>query len=510
MVKPKGKDEQSISVTAATAFATIKDQCGLAGGWEFKYKGKNCTMKMRVSEIGVQSGDIIHAYPLKSKSATLQAWRLKNGITKKAYVDHKSLHLQTQETTVDEAIRTRRAIKEVGDRVCKVQTILTAKPPRNLGVEDMAAKISDSMKVSMMNKICDEYGLNRWGLKKSKKALLMARELDHEMVEAQMDTATKIGPLDRFFSGVEDKKCDGHCEGQHLALPGSTLCQNCVPSANGACDSGNARLPKQVLWHPPAEEQPVNASFSVERKAAKKARVARVRPVRPAETTVCAQPLKSGMRKGEPCGAKLPCKRHKSEAAEESAVEPVAAVEPAAAEQAAESAAAEEPAGPRAKARALAREGKVGEGDGTSGAWQLRCLGGEEESVAEDEAEEGAVAEETAAASESVPKHVLWHAVAEETAALESAVAEETAALESAVAEEQEPLPKKQRLGESSVPKHVLWHAEQPGSQKCDSAGCLRARCEGKGDCCCYPCASTSGKHSPEFPRRGTIGTSGA
>ena len=458
MVKPKGKDEQSISVTAATAFATIKDQCGLAGGWEFKYKGKNCTMKMRVSEIGVQSGDIIHAYPLKSKSATLQAWRLKNGITKKAYVDHKSLHLQTQETTVDEAIRTRRAIKEVGDRVCKVQTILTAKPPRNLGVEDMAAKISDSMKVSMMNKICDEHGLNRWGLKKSKKALLMARELDHEMVEAQ---TMKIGPLDRFFSGVEDKKCDGHCEGQHLALPGSTLCQNCVPSANGACDSGNARLPKQVLWHPPAEEQPVNASFSVERKAAKKARVARVRPVRPAETTVCAQPLKSGMRKGEPCGAKLPCKRHKSEAAEESAVEPVAAVEPAAAEQAAESAAAEEPAGPRAKARALAREGKVGEGDGTSGAWQLRCLGGEEESVAEDEAEEGAVAEETAAASESVPKHVLWH-------------------------------------------------AEQPGSQKCDSAGCLRARCEGKGDCCCYPCASTSGKHSPEFPRRGTIGTSGA
>ena len=41
-------------------------------------------------------------------------------------------------------------------------------------------------------------------------------------------------------------------------------------------------------------------------------------------------------------------------------------------------------------------------------------------------------------------------------------------------------------------------HAEQPGGQKCDSAGCLRAIGEGKGDWCCYPCASTSGKHSPE------------
>ena len=276
-------DPVSIEVEPAS---TIKDLKSIAKcvGANIRFKGEPLLNTDTLEAKGVRSGDTIHVFPMNKErtgDAKYQAQRrLTKGLTQRATAHH-DLHRQTQSVIMDESQRTRATIEKgydtLGSKCDKILAYQEKVSRPNLHGVDLMAKVYNKYNVGRMNTILQQFDVDRpSGVKKEGKASLIVKNIPCdqllELLESPEEPKTKMAKRAKTAMGT--------------------------PPPNGTLDAFFGRTGPSVAQPGAPAAPPPQGSTAP--------------PVADVETPLkCEAKIKSGKRKGELCGAGMPCKKHK-------------------------------------------------------------------------------------------------------------------------------------------------------------------------------------------------------
>ena len=231
-IKKPGHDPVSFEVAPATSFAELRKTCDLVGYGIF-YKGIKRNSSVSLLEIGVKSGDALHAFPPTKPAGPTgsaqyhAARRLGKGLTQRSTA-HQDLHRQTQAVVMDEGLRMRETVvtrcdgieakvdkllelhgktTAESDRVINaVATLVQGNTQPNPDTTRMAAKLaSSSTTVKVLNSILKDEGMPTKGTKEEKATVLADSVPVHKLLALTAEHAgvTKPTPKAKAKSSPE-------------------------------------------------------------------------------------------------------------------------------------------------------------------------------------------------------------------------------------------------------------------------------------------------------------------